>query len=255
METNTYRKWVSLLLDVQNLTGGYQADHPVIRDINLTVNSGEIVGLIGLNGAGKSTILKHVLGLLDPLAGEIRVGGLTAQEDPVQFRSRIAYIPETPKLYGELTLREHLELTATVWQLSPEVFNNRSERLLELFRMSDVLDRFPHSFSKGMQQKVMILCAFLVEPALFIVDEPFVGLDPLAIRSLLDLLLEMKSQGSAILLSTHILGMAESYCDRFVLVNSGEVALHGKLDDMRRQAGHPHDTLDELFVRVARGEL
>jgi ABC-2 type transport system ATP-binding protein len=242
------------LLQVRHVTGGYQPDQPVIRDISLSVGPGELVGLIGMNGAGKSTIIKHVLGLLEPHEGEIILGGETLQNDPVEFRSRIAYIPETPKLYEELTLGEHLELTAMVYRLDRDAFRRRSDRLLEIFRMADQVGEFPNTFSKGMQQKVMILCAFLVEPALFIVDEPFVGLDPLAIHALLELLMEMRAQGSAILLSTHILGMAEKYCDRFVLVNRGTVALSGTLPEMQSQADMPGASLDELFVHVVKGD-
>jgi len=241
------------LLDVQNVTGGYTADMPVIHDISLRVEPHEIVGLIGMNGAGKSTILKHILGLLRPTSGTIRINGTALDQDPVAFRSLIAYIPETPKLYEELTLGEHLDLTRMVYRLDDQTFQERSKRLLEMFRMSDKVDLFPNTFSKGMQQKVMILCAFLVQPALFIVDEPFVGLDPLAIQSLLELLVEMKNHGAAILLSTHILAMAQTYCDRFVMVNNGQVALYGALPEMREQAGNPGATLDQLFVQVVKG--
>jgi ABC-2 type transport system ATP-binding protein len=241
-----------VLLEVKHITGGY-TDLPVIHDISLQVNQGQMIGLIGMNGAGKSTIIKHILGLLRPHSGEIQINGTELNQDPMKFRSQISYIPETPKLYEELTLWEHLELTRMVYRLDEATFQTRSKRLLDVFRMSDKVDLFPNTFSKGMQQKVMILCAFLVEPALLIVDEPFVGLDPLAIQSLLELLVEMKEQGAAILLSTHILGMAEKYCDGFVLVNSGKVALHGTLQDMRVQAQNSNATLDELFVQVVRG--
>ena len=240
------------MLDVRDVTGGYAEETPVIHNINFDVRAQEIVGLIGMNGAGKSTILKTILGLLPPHEGKVRVDGVTLEEDPAAFRSKIAYIPETPKLYEELTLWEHMRLTAMVYKIDEQTFRARAERLLGIFRMSEQVDAFPGTFSKGMQQKVMILCAFLVEPALFIVDEPFVGLDPLAIQSLLELLTEMREQGASVLISTHILATAERYCDRFVLINRGRVALHGTLDDMREQAGMPGALLDEMFVKVVR---
>lgn len=240
------------MLDVRNVTGGYAQETPVIHDINFEVGAREIVGLIGMNGAGKSTILKTILGLLPPHEGTVMIDGVTLEQDPVAFRSKIAYIPETPKLYEELTLWEHLELTAMVYKIDETTFRARAERLLEIFRMSDVVDAFPGTFSKGMQQKVMILCAFLVEPALFIVDEPFVGLDPLAIQSLLELLTEMREHGASVLISTHILATAERYCDRFVLIHRGHVALRGTLDEMREQAKMPGAMLDEMFVKVVR---
>lgn len=244
---------VAVLLEVRNLFGGYTPEQPVIRDISLDVRAQEIVGLIGMNGAGKSTILKHILGLLEPFSGEIRVAGHSLEQEPEQFRSQIAYIPEAPKLYEELTLWEHMELTAMVYRINEATLQARSKRLLELFRLADKTNEFPNTFSKGMQQKVMILCAFLVQPSLFIVDEPFIGLDPLAIQSLLDLFVEMKNEGCSILMSTHILSTAEKYCDRFVLVNRGKIALHGTMEEMREQAHLPKASLDDLFLSVVRG--
>lgn len=241
-----------MLLTIENVTGGYTPGQEVIRGIEFAVKEREIVGLIGLNGAGKSTIIKHVLGLLEPVSGEIRIGGKLLKEDPLFYRGQLAYIPETPKLYEELTLWEHLNLTAMVYQVEKGVFRERAQQLLELFRLADRVDDFPTNFSKGMQQKVMILCALLTEPPLLIVDEPFVGLDPLAIQSLLELFEEMKERGTGLLLSTHILGTAEKYCDRFVMVHQGEVALKGTLEEMRKQAGLPGATLDEMFVHVVR---
>jgi ABC-2 type transport system ATP-binding protein len=244
---------VFCLLEVRNLTGGYSADHPVIRDISFDVDKQEIVGLIGMNGAGKSTIIKHILGLLEPFSGTITVAGHSLEQDPTQFRSQIAYIPESPKLYDELTLQEHLELTAMVYRIDDATYKSRITRLLDVFRLADKLNEFPNTFSKGMQQKVMILCAFLVQPTLFVVDEPFIGLDPLAIQSLLELFIEMKSLGCSILMSTHILGVAEKYCDHFVMVNQGEIALKGTIQEMQEQAHLPQASLDDLFLSVVRG--
>ncbi len=241
------------MLEIKGLTGGYQQDVPVIRDVSFEVQAGEWVGLIGMNGAGKSTVLKHILGLLEAQAGTISLRGETLKSDRSAFRAGIAYVPETPKLYQELTLREHLQLTAMAYGLESVVYEERSERLLHTFRMKDHLDEFPGTFSKGMQQKVMILCAFLLQPDLLIVDEPFVGLDPLAIHALLELLEEMRRQGTGILLSTHILGMAETYCDRFVMMNRGEIALHGTLAQMGEQAKLPGASLDDLFIHVVKG--
>lgn len=241
------------MLSISNLTGGYSLQRPVIHDISLDVEPAEIVGLIGLNGAGKSTTIKHILGLLTPHRGTVTVDGKTLQEDPIHFRSRMAYIPEAPQFYEELTLWEHLELTAKAYQMEQKLFQKRAEHLLELFRMKKVANWFPNTFSKGMQQKIMILSALLVQPAILVVDEPFVGLDPLAIQALLEMLQQGKSEGMGILMSTHILGMAEKYCDRFVFIHEGKVALSGTLDEMRKQAGQPDAALEDLFIRVAKG--
>lgn len=242
------------MLEVKKLTGGYSTRQPVIHDISFTVSPGEMVGLIGLNGAGKSTTIKQILGFLRPKDGQIRFNGQTMEEDPTAFKRRLAYIPETPYLYPELTLREHLELTAMAYGISREECNTRTERLLELFQMKKRLDWYPDTFSKGMRQKVMVMSAFLVEPSLLIVDEPFVGLDPLAIHNLLELMMELKKRETGILLSTHVLATAEKHCDRFVLLNEGRIALAGTLNEMRKKATMPRASLDELFIHAAGGK-
>ena len=242
------------MLSVKQLYGGYSRQNPVIKNIHFSVSPGEMVGLIGLNGAGKSTTIKNILGLVTPFSGTITINGQTLSENPEAFRSQLAYIPETPQFYEELTLWEHLELTASAYQLPQDLFQKRAGVLLERFRMNKVKNWFPDTFSKGMQQKIMILCAFLVQPRFLIIDEPFVGLDPLATRSLLQLLKEGKKEGMGILMSTHILEMAEKYCERFVLLHEGEVRLSGTLSEMSQQAGTQNNTLDELFMLAIEGK-
>jgi ABC-2 type transport system ATP-binding protein len=237
------------MLQLQNVSGGY-ARIPVIQNIQFAVQPGEMVGLIGLNGAGKSTTIKHILGLLTPLSGEISLDGKRLVTDPAYFRPRLAYIPETPQFYEELTLQEHLTLTASAYQLSEEQLRERGEHLLKLFHMDDKRDWFPSVFSKGMQQKLMILTALLIESPYLIIDEPFVGLDPLAIQALLELLQQRKAQGTGILLSTHILDMAEKYCDHFVLLHRGQVHVQGTLAEMRQALGQPDASLEQLFIQV-----
>ena len=163
------------MLKIENLTGGY-VNIPVLKNISFEVNDGELVGLIGLNGAGKSTTINEIIGLLTPYQGQITLDGLTLANNQADYRKKIGFIPETPSLYEELTLREHLETVAMAYDLEFEVAMARANELLKLFRLSDKLDWFPINFSKGMKQKVMIICAFMVNPSLFIVDEPFLGL-------------------------------------------------------------------------------
>lgn len=243
------------LLDVSQLTGGYGSNRQVIHDISFHVRERELVGLIGMNGAGKSTTIKHILGLMQPVSGTITLKGRTLQEDTTAFRSQIAYIPETPRLYEELTLYEHLELTAMAYHLDEATFKTRADELLNEFKMSKMVKWFPSTFSKGMQQKVMVMCAFLVRPALLIVDEPFVGLDPLATHSLLNLFTELKEAGTGILMSTHILPTAEKYGDHFVLLHGGRAVLKGTLADMQAQAKRPQASLEDLFMLVAKDRL
>lgn len=238
-------------LAIQHVTGGY-GHLPVLKDINFEVQNGEMIGLIGLNGAGKSTTIKNIIGLLTPQKGTITVDNLTLQQDPENYRKKIGYIPETPSLYEELTLREHIEVTAMAYGIPKEEAMQRAETLLKTFRLENRLEWFPVNFSKGMKQKVMVLCAFLIQPSLYIIDEPFLGLDPLAINALLELMVTMKEQGAAILMSTHILATAEKYCDRFVVLHEGEVRAQGTLQELQTEFELPGFSLDEIYIALTK---
>lgn len=241
------------LLHIEDLHGGYTHKN-VLHGITFDVNPKEIVGLIGLNGAGKSTTIKHVIGLMHAKKGSVSINGKTFNENPETYRKQMAYIPEMPILYDELTLYEHLKLTAMAYDISEDVFEKRLPPLLKEFRLEKKLKWFPVHFSKGMRQKVMIMCAFLIEPPLYIVDEPFVGLDPLGIQSYLQLMDEMKANGSGVLMSTHILATAERYCDRFVIVHDGKIRAVGTLEELRTDFGMPNATLDDLYVQLTKEE-
>ncbi|WP_047770511.1 ABC transporter ATP-binding protein [Limosilactobacillus panis] len=242
-----------MALEVKNLVGGY-SQIPVLKKVNLDVQPGELVGLIGLNGAGKSTTLNHIIGILRPFSGEITLNGLNLQDNPNEYKKQIAYVPETPILYDELTLREHLELTMNAYQLDHDQAWQRANKLLKTFRLENKLDWFPANFSKGMKQKVMICCAFMTDAKLLIVDEPLYGLDPLAVHDLLNLIAEKKAAGVAVLMSTHVLDTAQRYCDRFVLLANGQVKAHGTLAELRAQADRPDESLDEIYLGLARDE-
>jgi len=239
------------LLEIKRLVGGYTHKN-VLHGISLEVKQKEIVGLIGLNGAGKSTTIKHVIGLLQAKEGSIHVNGQTLAENPQTYRKQMAYIPEIPILYDELTLYEHLQLTAMAYGVSKTHFEKRLPRLLKEFNMEKQLHWFPVHFSKGMRQKVMIMCAFLIEPPLYIVDEPFVGLDPLGIQSYLELMDEMKERGSGVLMSTHILATAERYCDRFIIIHEGKIRAEGTLLELQTKLDMPRATLDDLYIMLTK---
>lgn len=241
-----------MTLNVSHLTGGY-SQIPVLKDLSFTVESGELVGLIGLNGAGKSTTINHIIGLLQPQKGQITVDGVRLRDDPEKYKQQIAYIPETPVLYQELTLKEHIELTIMAYQLDEKQAWTRAHKMLKMFRLDNKLDWFPANFSKGMKQKVMIACAFLTDAKLFIIDEPFLGLDPLAVKNLLDLISERKQQGAAVLMSTHVLGTAQEYCDRFVMINHGQLQASGTLAELRDTAKLKDGNLTDIYLAITQG--
>ncbi|EFR86964.1 ABC transporter ATP-binding protein [Listeria marthii] len=241
------------LVEVEHLTGGY-TKRPVLKDISFAIEEKQIVGLIGLNGAGKSTTIKHITGLMHPKQGTIKINGHQLVEDTETYRKQFSYIPETPVLYEELTLKEHLELTGMAYGISEEELHARMTPLLKEFRLEKKLNWFPAHFSKGMKQKVMIMSAFLIEPKLYIIDEPFVGLDPLGIQSLLNWMDEMRSKGASILMSTHILATAEKYCDTFIIIHQGEIRAEGTLKDLQTNFEMPGASLDEIYIQLTKEE-
>ena len=241
------------MLEINKLTGGY-VNIPVLKEVSFSVPDGQLIGLIGLNGAGKSTTINEIIGLLHPYAGEVRIDGLSLPEAPTEYRKKIGYIPETPSLYEELTLREHIETVAMAYDLNMDQVMVRVQPLLERFRLAEKLDWFPTQFSKGMKQKVMIICAFVVDPSLFIVDEPFLGLDPLAIADLIQLLEVEKQKGKSILMSTHVLDSAEKMCDAFVILHKGEVRAKGNLPQLREAFDMPEASLNDIYLALTKEE-
>ncbi|WP_270165338.1 ABC transporter ATP-binding protein [Paenibacillus sp. SYP-B4298] len=230
------------VLKVNLREAGYEQGKAVIRNVQLQVQSGELIGLIGPNGAGKSTTIKSILGLMPYLQGEIELGGANR---------RYAYVPEQPVLYEYFTLWEHLRLAASAYGMREEQFEERALELLERFRLSGERHHYPVKFSKGMQQKLMLIIGFLLEPDVYIVDEPFVGLDPRATGDFLELLEAERVRGAGVLMCTHVLDTAERICQGFILINDGTVVAQGGLDEVRVQAGSSSDaSLFECFRRL-----
>lgn len=230
------------LLNVNISQAGYSASNAdVIKNITLSVQAGELLGLIGSNGAGKSTTIKAIMGLLPVTKGTVEFAG------PNKF---YAYIPEQPVLYDGLTLWEHLELAASAYEMERKVFESRAGDLLKLFRLSEVKHHLPSTFSKGMQQKIMLILGFLLEPSVYIVDEPFVGLDPRATRDFLALINQARTQGAGVLMSTHVLDTAEKICDSFVLMNSGTILTQGSMSEIRAKCKLPDGSLFECFDKL-----
>lgn len=242
-----------MTLEVKNLVGGY-SKVPVLHQVSFTVEPGELVGLIGLNGAGKSTTINHLIGLLHPYSGSITLNGANLQNNPLEYKKQIAYVPETPVLYQELTLKEHIDLTIKAYGLNSQEAWQRAEHLLTTFRLANKLDWFPADFSKGMRQKVMIVCAFITQAKMMFVDEPFYGLDPLAVHDLLQLIQERKQNGVGFLMSTHVLDTAEKNCDRFVLLADGRVKMVGNLSQLQEASGMPGASLNDIYLKATQGD-
>lgn len=240
-------------LQLNNVTAGY-TKVPVITDITFDVNPGEICGLIGLNGAGKSTTIKTIIGQLTPFSGRVEVEKLSILENQRGYRQSIAVIPESPVLYEELTFREHIEFVARSYNQMNEETMAHAMELVEAFRLTKQLDWFPAYFSKGMKQKVLIVCALMLDVPVYVVDEPFLGLDPLGIRTLLQVLKEKKEKGAAILMSTHVLDTAEKYCDRFIVLHEGKVIAQGDIEGLRATSNVEETSLEEIYFALTTGD-
>jgi ABC-2 type transport system ATP-binding protein len=227
-----------VVLDARIQSAGYEKGESKIHNIEFQVEAGQLVGLIGPNGAGKSTTIKSVLGIMRDVAGSVRIG---------DGNGTYAYVPEQPVLYDSMTLWEHLELAASAYDLPQEQFVEQADYLLTEFQMTEVKHHFPTSFSKGMQQKLMLIIAFMLKPSLYIVDEPFIGLDPRATRKFLRMLEEERKRGAGVLMSTHVLDTAERVCDSFILLHQGSVVARGTFDEVRQISGLPDGTLFDCF--------
>lgn len=234
------------ILKVNSITGGYEGKR-IIDNISFRIEAGEIIGLIGSNGAGKTTLIKSILGIIPIMSGSIEVNGIDIKDEQDSVKGKIAYVPEIPLLYDELTLLEHLEFTAMANKIPEGLYIARRDQLLETFQMKDKLQHFPNSFSKGMKQKVMIMCMLLLRPSLMIFDEPFIGLDPKATKSLIDLMIKKRQDNVGIIMSTHVLDSAEKICDRFLIVNRGNLVFYGSLQELRNKTKMDNGSLLEMF--------
>ncbi|GBF35772.1 ABC transporter, ATP-binding protein EcsA [Desulfocucumis palustris] len=232
------------------MSAGYSSCADTVKNIEFHVDSGEIVGIIGNNGAGKSTIIKAILGLTPSISGNVHICSYSMENQARQAKKHTGYIPEVPLVYSELTLREHLMMIAAMYGMDGTAYENSARELLRSFHLEGKIDYFPSEFSKGMQQKVMIICAMLHRPSLYIIDEPFVGLDPLATRTFTGFLFEERSRGAGILMSTHILDSAEKICDRFIIMSGGRMIAQGTMSQLCENFGHFESLLD-LYIHVS----
>ncbi|MCK8616935.1 ABC transporter ATP-binding protein [Fructobacillus sp. M158] len=233
-------------LQIDNLTAGY-AGQAVVNNLTFNVSEGQIVALIGLNGAGKSTTLKQVIGLRQPQAGRLSLDGHDLEKEPAAYKAALAYIPEQPVLYDELTLAEHLHLMLAAHGQDDGAHWQRVVSLLTVFRLNGKEHWLPIHFSKGMKQKVMLVAAFSLDTSLLVIDEPFLGLDVLAQKQLITLMKERAKEGTAVLLTTHLLQQAAAYVDDFALLEDGQLSFLGKPSELAADRGLSENDLDALF--------
>ena len=230
-------------------------ERPAVQSLTLTVQPGEIYGLLGSNGAGKTSTIKAVVGLVTPVAGEVRVFGLDAVRDSLRVKAQIGYVPETSMLYEALTPREFLEFVASVRRMEAPTATRRMQSYAEAFRLNAELEEPIATLSNGTRQKVLIIAALLHQPPLLVLDEPLNSLDPRSVRIMKDVLVRyVASGGHGVLFSTHTMEVAEQLCQRVGILDRGVLRGEGTLAALRGRVAAGDASLEEIFLRLTEEE-
>ena len=237
------------MIEIKGLTKKY-GSFTAVDAIDLQVPAGQLFGFLGPNGAGKTTTLRMIAGILQPTAGQVKIGGIDIAKDPSGAKAIMGFIPDRPFIYEKLTGGEFLRFVAGLYGQSGETVEHRMMELLTLFDLIEWRDELVESYSHGMRQKLIISSAFLHRPDVIVVDEPMVGLDPKAARILKDLFREYVSRGHTIMMSTHTMEVAESLCDRIAIIHGGRIRAAGTMDDLYASVEAGAKGLEELFLRL-----
>lgn len=232
------------MLEIYHLTKRY-GEKTAVCDLSLKIDGGEIYGFIGHNGAGKTTTLKSVVGILDFDEGSVTFDGVSLKDDPIEFKKKLAYIPDNPDLYDYMTGIKYLQFIADVFGISVKTRTERINRYAKLFELSAALGQPIASYSHGMKQKLAIIAALIHEPKLIVMDEPFVGLDPKAAHILKGLMRDACDKGASIFFSTHVLEVAEKLCDKVAIIKDGKLIRNGTMEDVKGDA-----SLENVFLEL-----
>ena len=232
------------MLNIEHLTKTY-GEKKAVDDLNLHIRPGEIYGFIGHNGAGKTTTLKSVAGILQFDAGEIYIGGDSVREKPLECKRKIAYIPDNPDLYEYMTGIRYLNFIADIFGVDAALRRERIRRYADAFELTGDLAQPIAAYSHGMKQKLAVIAAWLHEPQLILMDEPFVGLDPKAAHLLKGMMRELCDRGGAIFFSTHVLEVAEKLCDKVAIIKGGKLIRSGTMEEVKGD-----DSLEEVFLEL-----
>jgi len=237
------------MIEIQDCTKKY-GELIAVDNLSLSVKESEIFGLLGPNGAGKSTTIKMMVGLLKPDSGLIKIGDYTISQDPVNAKRIMAYVPEKGYIYEKLTAWEYLTFISGLYNLGEDTFKKNAPEYLEIFGLYQWKDELIGSFSMGMKQRLILSSVFMRDPKVIILDEPHNGLDPKGVRLLKDILFKLRNEGTAIILSTHIIAIAEQICDKIAIINKGSVVAQGTNEDLRHYAKSSDKNLEDIFLRL-----
>jgi ABC-2 type transport system ATP-binding protein len=221
-----------------------------VDNVDLTIEKGEIFGLLGPNGSGKSTTLKMLLGLVQPDSGSVNVLGIDAQKDPVSVKQLVGYVPESPRLYEFLTGIEYLDFIGDIYGMQNAEKQSRITEYLKALQLEGREGDMINGYSDGMKQKIALISAFLHRPRLLILDEPLSALDPRSARIVKDFLHQLKKQGITTIMSTHVLEIAQAVCDRIGIMYQGKILALGNMKELREMAKLPDSGLEDIFLKL-----
>jgi len=237
------------MIELTDLSKRYAAVQAV-RSLNLTIPRGQIFGFIGPNGAGKTTTIKMMGGIIAPTSGSVRICGIDMAAEPESAKQKIGFIPDRPYLYEKLTAMEFLQFTADLYGINRNGFIHSAKAKLRQFSLIEWADELIESFSHGMKQRLVMASAQLIQPEVIIVDEPMVGLDPLAIKMVKELFKQLAEEGTTIFMSTHTLKVAEDVCHRIGVINNGQLIATGSPEDLMLQAQSTENDLEAVFLKL-----
>jgi ABC-2 type transport system ATP-binding protein len=240
------------LIETRDLMKRY-GEKVAVNHVSFDVHAGEVFGFLGPNGAGKTTTLKMIVGLLQPTSGTVKVAGYDVQTQSRLAKASSGYVPDTPNLYAKLTGRELLRFVGDLYDLDRNQAARRTDELLRMFELTSAADDTVDSYSHGMQQKASLAAALMHDPRVLVLDEPTVGLDPRSARLIKDILRQLANRGAAIMLSTHILEIAERMCDRIGIIDRGQLIAVGTMDELRTLDKTGQTSLEDIFLSLTGG--
>lgn len=236
------------MIEFKNVSKSYGTKQ-ALKEVSVTIKRGEIFGLIGHNGAGKSTAIKSLVSIINPTAGEIWVDGEKLEENRLAIKQKIGYVPDSPDMFLRLTATEYWDLMAAAYTIPTEDYTQKLTALLTLFDMTDNQHGVISSFSHGMRQKTFIIGALLSNPDIWILDEPMTGLDPQAAFDLKEMMKQHAAEGNIVLFSTHVLGVAQEICNHIAILKNGELLYDGTIEDL--QSRNENQSLETIYLKMA----
>lgn len=233
------------MIEIKNVSKTYNGKKKVLKNISFKIESGEIFAFIGHNGAGKTTMIKSIMGILDFEEGDILVDNKSIKEEPLECKRIMAYVPDNPDLYENMKAIDFINFICDMYEVSEDIRRENTLKYAKIFEIEDKLNDDISSFSHGMKQKIALIAALAHNPKVLIMDEPFVGLDPKAVYDMKEIMRDMAKDGKTIFFSTHILDVAEKLCDRVAIIKDGTIVKVGKMKDIKGD-----ESLEQVFLEL-----